>query len=190
MKTRFAIPLLIAALLQLQGCTTAIVAGTVTAVNAVNDPRSIGSQIDDSTIEVKALIELMKNDGLSKHTHLNVISYNGAVLVVGQAPNQFLVDSAIKILGDIKGVKKVHNQITLGTPVPFTAKTNDTWITTKVKTDLLTDDNVRGHNIKVVTENKVVYLMGLIDAEEAALAAQVAAQVYGVEQVITVFENN
>lgn len=173
---------------QLQGCATAIVAGTVTAVSAANDPRSIGTQIDDSSIEVKALIELMKNDGLDKHTHLNVISYNGAILVVGQAPNQFLIDTAIKILKEIKGVKQIHNQVKLGTPVSFTTKTNDAWITTKVKADLLTDDTVKGHDIKVVTENKKVYLMGLVSAEQGDKAAIIASGIPGVEGVIKVFE--
>ena len=182
------IPALLFAVSQLQGCATAVVAGTVTAVSAVNDPRSLGTQIDDSSIEVKAMLELMKDDGLDKHTHLNVISYNGAILVVGQAPNQFLVDTAVKILKTIKGVKQVHNQIKRGTPVSFTTKTNDAWITTKVKTDLLTDDNVKGHDIKVVTENKVVYLMGLVSEEQGNKAAQIAANISGVEQVIKVFE--
>jgi osmotically-inducible protein OsmY len=182
------IPVFALALTQLQGCATAVVAGTVTAVSAVNDPRSLGTQIDDSSIEVKAMLELMKDDGLDKHTHLNVISYNGAVLVVGQAPNKFLVDTAINILKKIKGVKQVHNQIKLGTPVSFTTKTNDAWITTKVKTDLLTDDHVKGHDIKVVTENKVVYLMGLVSEEQGNKAAQRAANIAGVEQVIKVFE--
>lgn len=183
------IPVLLAALSQLQGCATAVVAGTVTAVSAANDPRTLGTQIDDSSIEVKAMLELMKDDGLDKHTHLNVVSYNGAVLVVGQAPNKFLVDTAVNILKTIKGVKQVHNQIRLGTPVSFTTKTNDAWITTKVKTDLLTDDHVKGHDIKVVTENKVVYLMGLVSDEQGNKAAQIAASISGVEQVVKVFEN-
>lgn len=180
--------IVIACCINLQGCATALVAGTaVTAVSAANDPRSIGAQIDDNTIEIKAMLELMKDDGIDKHTHLNVISYNGAVLVVGQSPNQFLIDNALKILNAIKGVKKVHNQIKLGTPVTFSTKTTDTWITTKVKTNLLTDDVVKGHNIKVVTENKVVYLLGNVGPEQETAASKVAAGVTGVEQVITVF---
>lgn len=173
----------------LQGCATAIVAGTVTAVSAASDPRTIVNQFDDSTIEVKAIIELMKDDGVSKHTNLNVVSYNGIVLVVGQSPNKFLIDTAINIIKRIDGVKKIHNQIKLGTPASLTTQTTDTWITTKVKSELLTDDTVKGHNIKVVTENKIVYLMGLVSKEQSSLAATVASQVTGVVKVVTVFEN-
>jgi osmotically-inducible protein OsmY len=173
----------------LQGCVeTAIVAGAVTAVGAVNDPRTVGTQIDDSTIEVKAAYHLLQDDGLSNHTHINVISYNGVILAVGQAPNQLLIERAIKILSELKGVKKVHNQIKLGTPATFSTKANDAWITIKVKSELLTDDVVKGHNIKVVTESKVVYLMGLVDEEQARLAAEIASQIRGVERVIKVFE--
>lgn len=173
----------------LQACTTAIVAGTVTAVSAANDPRSIGKQIDDNAIEVKAMLELMKDDGLSKHTNINVISYNGKLLIVGQSPNKFLIDTAINIIKSIDGVTKIHNQIKLGTPASFSTKTSDVWITTKVKSELLTDDVVKGHNIKVVTENKEVYLMGLVSKEQSELAAEIASNVSGVTKVVTVFEN-
>lgn len=173
----------------LQGCATAIVAGTVTAVSAANDPRTIGTQISDNNIELKAALELMKDDGVSKHTHLNVISYNGKVLVVGQSPNKFLIHTAINIIRNIDGVSKIHNEIKLGTPASFSTKTADTWITTKVKSELLTDDVVKGHDIKVVTENNEVYLMGLVSKEQASLAATIASNVTGVTKVITVFEN-
>lgn len=180
---------LVGAATLVQGCATAIVAGTVTAVSAANDPRTLGSQIDDNNIEVKASVELGKDDGIDKHTNLNVVSYNGVVLVVGQAPNQFLIDSAIKIINSIEGVKTVHNQIKIGTPVSFTTSSNDVWITTKVKTDLLTDETVKGHDIKVVTENKEVFLMGVVTPEQASKAALIASKVSGVERVIKVFEN-
>lgn len=180
---------LLSAVTLMQGCATAIVAGTVTAVSAANDPRTIGSQIDDNNIEVKASSELSKDDGIDKHTNLNVVSYNGVVLVVGQAPNQFLIDSALKIINKIPGVKTVHNQIKIGTPVSFSAQSNDVWITTKVKADLLTDDSVKGHNIKVVTENKEVFLMGVVSPEQANKAALIASKVAGVERVVKVFQN-
>lgn len=172
----------------LQGCASALVAGTVVTVSAVNDPRTIGSQVDDTKIELQATLELMKDDGISKHTNINVVSYNGHVLLVGQSPNQFLIDNANKIIAALAGVKEVHNQIKIGTPASLSTKSMDTWITTKVKSNLLTDEVVQGHLIKVVTENKEVYLMGIVDAEQANKAAEIASKVNGVTQVITVFQ--
>lgn len=181
--------IIFSSVLSLQACIeTAIVAGAVTAVGSVNDPRSIGTQIDDSGIEIAAMYKLSQDDGISKHTNLNVISYNGVVLAVGQSPNQFLIDRAINILNGLEHVKKVHNQIKLGTPASVSAKAKDVWLTTKVKSELLTDENIEGHNIKVVTENKEVYLMGLVTNDQATRAAEIASQIYGVERVITVFQ--
>ena len=180
---------LLLSVLALQACVeTAIVAGAVTAVGAANDPRSVGTQIDDNGLEVKATYQLMMDDAIRKHTNINVVSYNGVVLVVGQAPNQFLIDKALGIINELPHIKKVHNQIKLGTPAVMTDKAKDTWITTKVKSELLTDDELDGHNIKVVTENKEVYLMGLVKEEQAERAAKIASQIYGVERVIKVFQ--
>lgn len=181
--------LILMSVFALQGCIeTAIIAGAVTAVSSANDPRSVGTQIDDTTIEVRADFLLMQEDGISKHTNLSVISYNGTVLIVGQSPNQFLIDKALKIVKDINGVKKIHNQIKLGTPASLSTKTQDAWITAKVKSDLLTDEQIKGHNVKVVTENGIVYLMGLVDSQEANSAATLAANINGVERVIKVFD--
>lgn len=172
----------------LQACVeTAIVAGAVTAVSAVNDPRPVSKLIDDNAIEVKAMYNMAQDEGLRKHTNINVVSYDGVVLAVGQSPNKFLIDKAIGIISELDGVKKVHNQVKLGTPADLSAKAKDTWITTKVKSELLTDETLAGHKIKVITENKEVFLMGKVSPEEGSRAALIASQVYGVERVIKVF---
>ena len=166
---------------------TAILASTVTAVSSANDPRTIGKQVDDSSIEVSASYKMTLDEGIRKHTNINAISYNGRVLLVGQAPNQFLIDKIVNLIREIEGVSKVHNQIKLGTPATFSSKAQDVWITTKVKSQLLTDDEIEGHNIKVVTENQEVYLMGQVSPAHADKAAKVAASVSGVVRVIKVF---
>lgn len=180
--------ILLTCCLLLQACVeTAIVAGAVTAVSAVNDPRPVSKLIDDNAIEVKATYNLAQDEGLRKHTNINVISYDGVVLAVGQSPNKFLIDKAIGIITDLDDVKKVHNQIKLGTPADISAKAKDAWITAKVKSALLTDETLAGHKIKVITENKEVFLMGKVNQEEAKIAAKLASEVYGVERVIKVF---
>ncbi len=176
------------AVVALQGCEALVVAGAVTAVSSANDPRSVGTQIDDNAIELSADYKLMQDDGINKHTNINVISYNGVVLAVGQSPNKFLIDKAIAILNNIEGVSKVHNQIKLGSPADYSTRAKDVWITTKVKSELLTDEIVEGHKIKVVTENKEVYLMGMVETAQANRAAQIASEIYGVERVIKVFQ--
>ncbi len=181
--------LLLLSVFLVQGCVeTAIVASAVTAVSAANDPRSVGAQIDDSNIEVKAMVKLMKNSDISDNANVNIISYNGHVLVVGQAPNQLLIDTIISELNKVDNIVKIHNQLKIGTPGSVGSGAKDVWITTKVKSELLADDTVEGNKIKVVTENKEVYLMGLVPKEQADRAAELASKVSGVNRVIKVFQ--
>lgn len=183
------ISLILLTMFSLQGCIeTAIVASAVTAVSSANDPRSVGSQIDDNNIELKAMVKLMKDNEISDQTNINVISYNGHVLVVGQAPTQVLIDRIESQLNEIPNITKIHNQIKIGPKAGVGSKAKDVWITTKVKTELLTDDTIKGNSIKVVTENKEVYLMGLVSPEQANKAAVLASKISGVERVIKVFQ--
>lgn len=173
----------------LQGCIeTAIVASAVTAVTSANDPRSVGSQIDDNNIELKAMVKLMKDSEISEQTNISVVSYNGHVLVVGQAPTQALINKIEAQLKEIDNIEKIHNQIKIAPKASVSNKANDVWITTKVKSELLTDDTIKGNSIKVVTESKEVYLMGLVSPEQGNKAATLASKVNGVQRVVKVFQ--
>ena len=68
------------------------------------------------------------------------------------------------------------------------ARTNDTWLTTKVKTALLVDDEAESIRVKVVTANSTVYLMGLLTREEAEAAVTRAREVFGIQKIVKVFE--
>ena len=183
------IALVILSMVALQGCIeTAIVASAMTAVSAANDPRSVGSQIDDNNIELKAMVKLMKDDEISELANVNVISYNGHVLAVGQAPTQALINRIDSELKAIDNITKLHNQVKVGPKASVGNKTKDVWITTKVKAELLTDDSIEGNSIKVVTENTEVYLMGLVSPEQANKAALLASKISGVTKVVKVFQ--
>ena len=125
---------------------------------------------------------------MSKQTRVQVTSINGSLLVVGQAPNDYLRDSVLKTLNQVKGVKRIHNQLRIGNKTSLATRSHDTWLTSKVKTALFADDNVRGNNIKVVTENGEVFLMGLVSQEEANKAVDIARNVSGVNRVFKAFE--
>ena len=181
--------LLLLSCLLVQGCVeTAIVASAVSAVSAANDPRSVGKQIDDNGIEVRATVQLMKDADISDNTNITIVSYNGQLLAVGQAPTQSLINKADAILKNVDHVVKVHNQIKIGPLATIGSKAKDAWITTKVKSAYLTSDTIDSGNIKVVTENQEVYLMGIVDGEQATQAATVASKVSGVLKVIKVFQ--
>ncbi len=181
--------LILVSIWALQGCIeTAIVASAVTAVTSANDPRSVGSQIDDNNIELKAMVKLMKDEEISDLANISIVSYNGHVLVVGQAPNQSLINKIEAQLKEISNIEKIHNQIKIGPKASVSNKANDVWITTKVKSELLADDSIKGNSIKVVTESKEVFLMGLVSPEQGNKAATIASKVNGVQRVIKVFQ--
>ncbi|MGO2477873.1 MAG: division/outer membrane stress-associated lipid-binding lipoprotein [Pseudoalteromonas sp.] len=180
--------LVLGAVVLLQGCAAAVVAGTAGAVTAANDRRTLGSQIDDNNIEIKSNLAISEVSRLERHANLDVISVNGIVLLIGQVANQEMKDEAYKAVENVDGIRKIHNQIRIGSNVGMTTKTHDSWLTSKVKTQLFTTENLSSNNIKVVTENGEVFLMGLVSGNEAKTAVEVSRNVSGVERVIKVFE--
>lgn len=180
--------LLLTAVITLQGCVAAALVSVAGGATMANDKRSVGNQIDDQLIEIDAHSRLAKHTGLSDNANLQVISLNGSVLVIGQAPNAFLHDLAIKTLTGLEGVVQLHDQIRIGHTTSITTRSNDIWLTSKVKTALLTSKEVRGINIKVITENAEVFLMGLVSKQEAGQAVEIARNISGVNRVLKAFE--
>jgi osmotically-inducible protein OsmY len=178
----------IAAAATLQGCIAVAVVGVVGGASVATDNRSLGNQIDDQKIELDAHTKLSASEALSENTNLQVVSVNGSVLVVGQAPNSYLRDQAIKMLNEVRGVNQLHNQIRISNTIAFTTKTNDVWLTSKVKTALFSSDELDATNIKVVTENGEVFLMGLVTEAQAGIAVDIARNVGGVNRVFKIFE--
>ena len=172
----------------LQGCAAAVVAGTASAVTGANDRRTIGSQIDDNNIEIKASIAISEVERLEKSARVNAISVNGIVLLVGQVANQEMKNEAQITVEAIAGIRKIHNQLRIGSNIGITTQTHDSWLTSKVKAQLLAAKDISSNNIKVVTENAEVYLMGLVSQDEANRAVDIARNVSGVERVVKVFE--
>ena len=172
----------------LQGCAAAVVAGGATAVTAANDRRTLGAQIDDKNVVLKAQRALADHPATAEGSNINVTSYNGILLLTGQTRNEQIRQQAQALVGTLDGVRDVKNQIRLSNNTAMTTRTRDGWISTKVKTQLLADEQVSGLNIKVVTENAEVFLMGIVSAPEAAKAVDIARHVDGVARVVQAFE--
>jgi osmotically-inducible protein OsmY len=179
---------LIFTLALLQGCAAVTVVAITAGANMATDRRSIGNQIDDQSIEVEAYNEITKNKSLSENANLHIISVNGSVLIIGQAPTTLLRDQAIKIINEIEGIVRIHNQIRIGNITSVTTQTNDVWLTSKVKTALFSNDEVNGKDIKVITENAEVFLMGIVSKKEADVAVNVTRNISGVNRVFKAFE--
>ncbi len=172
----------------LSACAPAIVIGTGTGIVISNDRRTMGAFLDDGTIERKANRILAQNKSLSKNTHINITSVNGLVLITGETPRQEQRDQILDAIRNIKGVQRTVNEIRIATPSSLTARSADTWLTSKAKTHLIADDRVDSTRIKVVTENKQVYLMGLVTPKEADYAVQAVQRTRGARRIVKLFE--
>ena len=163
----------------LNGCVPVIVAAGVGGATLVaTDRRSVGVQADDEAIELK--IANTVNARYGESVHVNATSYNGVVLLTGEVPDQATFASIGNIAATTGRVRSTHNDVAIGPLTPLSARTNDTFITSKVK--------ARFVEAKVVTERGVVYLMGIVRRQEGTDAAQITSTTSGVIRVITVFE--
>jgi osmotically-inducible protein OsmY len=182
-----AIALVIATSMLLAGCAPLLVAGAVggTAL-VVADRRSAGAQVDDEAIELKVGNNI--GSGYGDRVHVNVTSYNGIVLLTGEVPTQDLVATIGEIARTTAKVRRVDNEITVGAVASVGSRTNDSYITSKVKARFVEANKFAANHVKVVTERQVVYLMGIVRRDEGDTAAQIAATTSGVVRVVKLFD--
>ena len=150
--------------------------------------RTFGQQMTDESIETKAKVNINAADEGYDAAHVNVVSFNGFVLLVGQVPSAELKTLATDVVRKIEDVRRIYNELEVDEATGLGARTNDTWITTQVKSKLLASSDTPGRRVKVVTENSVVYLMGLLTEAEAERVALEAAEVGSVGRVVQLFE--
>ena len=155
-----------------------------------DDPgeRTMGAQVEDESIETKAKVNIAAADAKLKAAHVVTVSYNGFVLIAGQVPDEAMKKKAAEVVREIRGVRRIYNELEIAGNTAGMVRSSDAWITTKVKSGLLANEKIQSGRVKVVTENGVVYLMGLATQAEAERAADVAADVDGVQRVVKLFE--
>lgn len=170
------------------GCAPVIVAGGATAVVVAQDRRTVGVQLDDENIEIKAAAALRADPELKEQGHINVTSYNGVALLTGEAPSPALRDRVLSLVRAIPGVRRTVNEIHLGPPSESASRNRDTFLTAKTRTRLLGTRELDSSHIKVVTESASVYLMGLVSKTQGELATEAAREVNGVQRVVKLFE--
>jgi osmotically-inducible protein OsmY len=174
------------------GCAPLVIGGAAAVGGAaVYSRRSSETFFDDERIEWKTRMAVREDQEVNNQIHLNIISYNGIVLMVGQAPTEELRSRTEEIVKGAADVRLIHNEMTIAAPSSFMSRSSDTFITTKVKTKILgivTENNNDGLRTKVVTDNGIVYLMGLLTRAEANAVTNATRQVGGVQKVVKLFE--
>ncbi|NJM32050.1 MAG: BON domain-containing protein [Limnobacter sp.] len=170
----------------LSGCLAAVGVGAATAVSSAADRRTVGTQVEDNTIHLKVTATVQ--DKWSDNLHVNATVYNRKVLLTGEVPDQATASEIGRLVTNIPNVQGVINELQVAGISALTARSNDAFITTKVKAALLDAQDVGAATFKVTTEAGVVYLMGLVTAREADRATDIAATQSGVRKVVRVFE--
>jgi osmotically-inducible protein OsmY len=176
------IPLLVSVL---SGCVAAVVGGAGTAAVIGEDRRTVGTVTEDQGIELKAANRI--NDKF-KDAHINVTSFSRMVLITGEAPDAAARTEIEKIVRAVENVRGVYSEMTVGGPTALSARTNDSFITSKVKARFVDQRKFNAIHVKVVTEAGVVYLLGLVKRKEAEDAVEIARTTSGVQRVVKLFE--
>jgi len=170
----------------LQGCFPLVAAGVATGVLATVDRRTVGAQTDDEAIELKAGARV--GDRLHGKGHFNFTSYNRKVLMTGEALSDAEKAEAERIVSEVPNVERVYNELTVGPVTSYSTRSNDAFITSKVKTRSVDSSRFNPLHLKVVTEAGVAYLMGLLTQPEADAAIDVARTTAGVRKVVNLIE--
>ncbi len=174
------------ALLTLTACAPILLGGAVTAVALTEDRRTGGAFVDDENIENRALLKVKSRFG--DRVHVNITSYNRQVLLSGEANTDVIKRGVEDEVSTVPGIKRIFNEMNVGPQAGVIAVSNDTRLTTIVKTRFFEANRFQANHVKVVTEANVVFLMGIVKRTEADAATQLASTTSGVSRVVRLFE--
>lgn len=171
----------------LQGCVPVVIGAAVGGTALVaTDRRTTGTQVDDELIEDK--IALSIRERFKGDFHVNVTSYSGIVLLTGEVPADTAKADIAELARTTPKVRAVQNELVVGAVTDLGSRTNDTLVTSKVKTRFVEANKFQINHVKVVTERGVVYLMGVVRRDEGDAAAEIASTTSGAQRVVKVFE--
>jgi osmotically-inducible protein OsmY len=172
----------------LSGCVGIFLAGAAIGGAVVYEGRNIPTQKADFKLTSDAYNHIQADKVLVSHARIILSAYDGILLIAGQAPNEAMRERAKDLIQTVPHVRRVYNEVTIGPPISTIVQSNDAWITTKIRSQLVATKDLNSSQIKVVTENSTVFLLGKLTRRQAEMATQVARSVEGVQQVILLFE--
>jgi osmotically-inducible protein OsmY len=172
----------------LGGCAALVVGGVIAGTAMVaTDRRTSGAQLNDEGIEIRATNRLKEKFG--ERGNFSVTSFNGRVLLTGEVAGNSDKLAAEQLVFQVENVKAVINELTIASMTStLKERSNDTFITSRVKSGLIDAQEIPSNAFKVVTERGVVYLMGRVTQREADRGTEIARSVPGVVKVVRSFE--
>lgn len=188
MKKQLALFSLLLSLILLSGCAGGLIVVAGTAVAVTSDERSLSTQIDDDNLALAALDKINELNLNNRNIRINLITNNGYLLIIGQVSSEAEKSQIEENLNTLKGLKEVYNQLRINQPIGFTQQSKDSWITMKAKSQLTANAEVNSFQIKVVTEDAELFLIGRVDKKTADTATNITRKISGVKQVNRVFQ--
>jgi osmotically-inducible protein OsmY len=171
----------------LQGCLPLVVGATAVGSMAAVDRRSIGTQTDDKTIELKG--EGRANKITGDKGRVAVTSYNRMVVLTGEVADEKMKADVEAQIATLVDPKKIENDLVVAPVSSISARSNDLLITSKVKAAIIDTKDLYISAFKVHTDRGVVYLMGRVTQREAKLGAEVARNAANnIRKVVKLFE--
>lgn len=189
MKKAILLSALLVSSMLLSACSP-IVQG-VTAVSSVltvaNDRRSAGTILDDKTLHIR-LNNIIKDDVMLDGTHVNLMIYDGVVLMTGEAPS---VELKLRLEKRIKSkssqIARLVNEVAVMPTSSYISRTKDSLIALQVEALFQNQEVFHPAHVRVLTERKTVYLMGAVTKREAEHATNQAAKAKNVTKVLRLF---
>ena len=170
----------------LSGCGVLAVGGVVAGASVMADRRTPAVQAIDKGIELEAGNALVKRYG--DDAHINVTSFNQKVLLTGEAKDADIKGQAGAYVKAMKNARSVFNELVIGPNSTYTARANDTFLESKIKTQMIFTDKLPSNSMAIVAEGSSVYLMGILTQNEAAIAKKVTSNIDGVKDVYAYFD--
>jgi osmotically-inducible protein OsmY len=171
-------------------------AGCASVLNEVTDrpfqesktEPSLGTSVDDAKMETLIAVNIKKASPQLEAAHVNVNSYNRRVLLTGEVPSEEMKTLAGDTARKYQGAREVFNELQVRNNTAVLARTNDSWLTSKVTGRLVAEKGLNTRGVDVVVEDSVVYLMGTVSHKDANRIATIASRIGGVQRVVKVFE--
>lgn len=168
---------------------TSVLLMTLAVAGCTHD-RSAGTVLDDHTIEVGVIDAIYSSPEIGEESHIKVEAHERMVLLTGETDTEAKRELAGERAAEIAWVDRVVNDIAVAERASTGTRFNNSWLTAKVNTALLTGNTLEGFDparIKVLSSNGTVYLMGKVSRSEGDAVAEVARNVHGVSKVVKIF---
>ena len=153
--------------------------------------RTTGTVLNDQTLEYEVIDNIRSDPSFSEKDHIKVEVHQGVVLLAGETETEENKILATRLAEESRLTQRVVNDLKVGEREGFGGKLDNSWLTTKVNSILLTQNPLPGNDasrVKVVSSHNTVYLMGMVTRKEGDAVAEVVRNIGGVEKVVKIFD--